>query len=107
MSKKTRTRKTVELKRPGTELIVKILPYAPYFICLANFCTVIFFPSSPQFVTSVFDTGLRRWWPILVTFALLDYFLVLCLWHIYFFISGSLIAYLKLNDDLLVNMMKT
>ena len=97
---------TVALKTDGngTELILQSFPFVAWFICITNFFQVIKYSASPQFLTSVFDAPS---WPILIFFASLEYFFILCLWNQKFFLIGNLIAYLKVNSDVLVKLMKT
>jgi len=82
------------------QLFLQVNPFPAWFTVWTNFFTVFFFPSSPQFVTSLFNPELRESWPILIIFGLIDYFLVLCIWKLSFFISGIMLLYLKIASTI-------
>jgi len=83
------------------EILLQSFPIIPWFNSLCNFFAVIFFSSSPQFLTSLLEPGLRDSIFIRIIFASIEYYLSICIWKQYFFGAGFMIIYFKISASVL------
>jgi len=95
---------TVQKKTGLSEFLIQVLPFCPLFSVWANFFMAFFFPSCPSFIISLFDPGIQNWWPVLIPYALLEYFMAMCIWKNAAFLASHLIAYLRTNAIVLERM---